>query len=306
MWRRISQFAAALALNPFLANLVRGRIYQGALKSVCVPGLNCYSCPAALGACPVGSLQVTLSSVRGWLSGAVAGAAAAASLYVAGVILLVGAVGGRLACGWICPFGLLQELLFTRRRAMRGVRLPAGARYVKYAMLVVLVVGAPLVMPYPSSPNFCKFVCPAGLIEAGAPLVGYDIFAGRGAFVLGWLFAWKAGLAVVILAGILFTSRFFCRAICPLGAAWGLFNRISLVAIDVDRSKCTRCGFCRTVCPVDILIYEDAGSAECVRCFKCTRCPESAVKVVLRGRRRNTMASEALAGDGNIEVNQAE
>jgi len=300
MWRRISQFAAALALNPFLANLVSGRIYQGGLKAVCVPGLNCYSCPAAFGACPIGSLQVTLSSVGGWLSGAVAGAIAAASLYVAGVILLAGALGGRLACGWICPFGLLQELLFTRRRATRGVRLPAGARYVKYAMLGVLVVALPLVLPYPSSPNFCKFVCPAGTIEAGAPLVGYDIAAGRGAFELGWLFVWKVSLSVVILVGVLFISRLFCRVLCPLGAAWGLFNRISLVAIEVDRSRCTRCGFCRTVCPVDIYIYEDAGSAECVRCFNCTRCPESAVKVVLRGARGNSVASRALEGDGNI------
>ncbi len=279
MKRRIWQVAAAIALNPFPLNLIRGRIYQGPLKHICVPALNCYSCPAAFGACPVGSLQVTLASVRGWFSGMAAWAAAAASLYVAGVILLAGAVGGRLACGWVCPFGLLQELIFRRRLSLR---LPVTARYLKYAMLAGLIIAAPLLLPYPSSPLFCKLVCPAGTIEAGAPLVAYDRLARVGAFDLGWLFAWKASLAVAIMAGAVLISRFFCRVFCPLGAAWGLFNRISLVAIDVDRSKCTRCGFCRGVCPVDIYIYEDSGSPECVRCFNCTRCPESAVRVVLR------------------------
>jgi len=296
MRRRISQFAAALILNPFLPNLLRGRIYQGPLKHVCVPALNCYSCPAAFGACPVGSLQVALVTVRGWLGGLAAAAAAAAALYVAGAILLVGAVGGRFACGWICPFGLLQELLFVRR-AVRGAHLPAGARSLKYALLVVLVIGLPLALPYPSSPNFCKYVCPAGTIEAGVPLVAHDKVAGRGAFDIGRLFAWKVALAAGVFVGMLFISRFFCRVFCPLGAAWGLFNRVSLLAMEVDRSRCDLCGFCRAVCPVDISIYADPDSAECVRCFKCTHCPQGAVRVVLRGARR-AVEKSGRARDG--------
>ena len=226
--RRIVQFAAAVLLNPFPTNLLRGSIYKGGLKRICVPALNCYSCPAAFGACPIGSLQVALSEVRGWLSKSVTAAAAAASLYVAGVILVVGAIAGRFACGWLCPFGLLQELVFRRRRPMPAV---GAARYWKYVLLAVLVLGLPLLLPYPSSPNFCKYVCPAGTIEAGAPLVGYDVATGGGAFSLGWLFAWKAALAAAILAAAFFISRFFCRTLCPLGAAWGLLNRISLVAV---------------------------------------------------------------------------
>jgi polyferredoxin len=288
--RRIVQFAAALLLNPFPANFLNGRIYRGALKGICVPALNCYSCPAASGACPIGSLQVALVGVRGFFTRAAEAAAALASLYVAGAILVVGAVAGRFPCGWICPFGLLQELIFARRK--RSLK-PGALRYAKYAGLAILVVILPLALPYPSSPNFCKYVCPAGTVEAGLPLVAHDAITGRRAFDVGWLFAWKVTLAAAILAGAVLISRFFCRTLCPLGAAWGLLNRISLVGIEVDNSACTRCGFCRTVCPVDIFIYENAGSAECVRCLNCLKCPYAAVKVVLKtgGRKRRNGSS---------------
>jgi len=349
--RRATQAVSALALNPFLPNFLRGRIHTGALKHVCVPALNCYSCPAAFGACPIGSLQVCLSYVRGYFqagagaleveqgaraaasaasaaghadaasvaasagetvastgtgaggAGDPAGAAAAARLvdaasawallYVAGVVMLVGAVGGRFACGWICPFGLLQELIWRPRRARP---LPAGARFGKYGVLVVFVVLLPLVLAYPASPPFCKWICPAGTIEAGVPLVGHDKLTGGVSLPVGLLFAWKMLLALAILAASLVISRFFCRAICPLGALWGLFNRVSLFALRVDSQACTRCGFCRGVCPVDISVFEDANSPECIRCLRCLECPEGAVKLVFRPRAVDSKVGAEGAG----------
>lgn len=279
MRRRIVQIIAALVLNPFLPNLFRGTIYQGFLKRFCVPALNCYSCPAAFGACPIGALQVSLSSVRGSIFGVADAASALISLYVAGFILLVGSIAGRFACGWLCPLGLLQDLLFRRK----GKKTSLGpALYLKFVMLALLVVLLPLLLPYPSSPPFCKLICPAGTLEAGLPLVAADRASGAPSFPLGALFAWKLSLAALILAAVLFCSRFFCRVVCPLGAAWGLFNRASLLCIRVDRSACTRCGFCTSVCPVDISIYKDPDSPECIRCLKCLKCPQSAVKLVLR------------------------
>jgi polyferredoxin len=297
MKRRIVQTAAAIFLNPWLGNFLKGRIYQGSLKAFCVPGLNCYSCPAAFGACPVGTLQVSLASVRGSFAKTASVAAAAASLYAAGFVMLVGALGGRFACGWLCPFGYVQELLTFDRK--RRTRLPRAARLAKYAVLVVMVVLLPLLLPSPSSPPFCKWVCPAGTLEAGLPLVGHARATGQQVYTTGALFAWKAAIACVVLVGVLFVSRFFCRTLCPLGAAWGLFNRVSLLAVTVDASRCTKCGFCRTVCPVDILIYEDPDSAECVRCFNCTRCPEGAVKVICRtaGRSADNSLAAAPAGE---------
>lgn len=280
--RRIIQAASALMLNPFLPNFLKGTIHKSAAKGICVPALNCYSCPAAFGACPVGSLQVTLSSLKGYISQTLDASAAWTAGYVAGFIALVGAIAGRFPCGWVCPFGLLQDLLCGRGRL--NSRLPGGLRLTKYLLLLVLVLALPLILSYPSSPLYCKYVCPAGTIEAGLALVGYDRIAGEYAFGLGWLFAWKVSLAAVFVAGMVFFSRFFCRTACPLGASWGLLNRVSLVGLEVDSGACTRCGLCRTVCPVDIGIFKDSTSAECIRCLKCIkRCPESAIKVAFRG-----------------------
>jgi ferredoxin-type protein NapH len=199
-----------------------------------------------------------------------------------GVVALVGAIGGRLACGWACPFGLLQELLLRRRRRGKDP-LPRSARLVKYAILAVFVIGLPLVLSYPSSPMFCKYICPAGTLEGGVPLVAHDRLSGNGIYPIGVLFAWKIFLMAAFLTGAALVSRFFCRTACPLGAAWGLFNRASLIALEVDKGACTRCGFCKAVCPMDIGVFENAGSAECIRCFKCTGCPSSAVRIVVRG-----------------------
>lgn len=298
MRRRIVQLISAAVLNPFIPNLLRGAIHSGRAKHLCVPALNCYSCPAAFGACPIGSLQVALSSVRGSVGGLVDSAAALATLYVAGAIMLVGAVAGRFACGWLCPFGFVQELLYRRRG--RKTPLPSWAPYVKYAVLAVFVVLLPLLLPYPSSPLFCKLICPAGTIEAGAPLVLHDKLTATNSYSLGLLFVWKVTLAVLIMVAVLFISRFFCRTVCPLGAAWGLFNRASLLCIRVDQDACTKCDFCRAVCPVDISIYENPDSAECVRCLKCLKCPEGAVKLALRTASptgRNMLAPSALSAD---------
>ena len=68
MKRKIIQIAAALLMNGNLSGFLKGKIYRGPLKQVCVPGLNCYSCPAAVTACPLGALQLFLSGWRavGW------------------------------------------------------------------------------------------------------------------------------------------------------------------------------------------------------------------------------------------------
>ena len=58
------QAAAALLTNIHIPNLWKGKIYQGNAKTICVPGLNCYSCPAATGSCPIGAFQAVVGSSR--------------------------------------------------------------------------------------------------------------------------------------------------------------------------------------------------------------------------------------------------
>ena len=82
------QLGAALASNPFLMNFLHGRISRTGLKAVCVPGLNCYSCPAAAASCPIGALQAVIGSSKfqfAW--------------YVVGFLIFAGALLGRVVCG---------------------------------------------------------------------------------------------------------------------------------------------------------------------------------------------------------------
>lgn len=99
-FRGFIQAAATLVTNIHLPNFAKGGIYQGTGKTVCVPGLNCYSCPAASGACPIGSFQSVVGSSKFNFS-----------YYVTGTLILLGVLLGRFVCGFLCPFGWLQELL---------------------------------------------------------------------------------------------------------------------------------------------------------------------------------------------------
>jgi len=131
--RKIIQTIAAIAQNSYFKGFTAGSIFRGKTKSVCVPGLNCYSCPGALGACPLGALQ-SLSINRGL----------GLSFYVYGFILLVGVIAGRFICGFLCPFGLIQELL--HKIPLKKCRKYSAFKYLnklKYIILLVLVIGIP-------------------------------------------------------------------------------------------------------------------------------------------------------------------
>ena len=99
MTRRLVQLYSALLHNAYIKGFIDGRIYTGSAKYACVPGLNCYSCPGAVGSCPLGSIQNALAS-----------AGHRAPWYVLGIVLLFGVVLGRTICGWLCPLGLMQEI----------------------------------------------------------------------------------------------------------------------------------------------------------------------------------------------------
>ena len=94
------QAGATLLTNIHLPYFFKGEIYQGKGKAVCVPGLNCYSCPAASGACPIGSFQAVVGSSKYKFS-----------YYITGFLILLGVLLGRFVCGFLCPFGWLQDLL---------------------------------------------------------------------------------------------------------------------------------------------------------------------------------------------------
>lgn len=265
--RLLVQFGFTALTNANLSGFIRGGIYQGPLKSLCLPGLNCYSCPGALGACPMGALQAVL-----------AGRSCDFSFYVAGFLMVVGVLAGRLVCGWLCPFGLVQELL--HRLPGKKLRTIPGDRWLKklrYGVLLVLVLGLPALVKDAAglgSPWFCRWLCPSGTLMGGLPLM----IANPGLLAAGWLFSWKMLVLLILLVLSVFLFRPFCRWLCPLGAVYGLFNPLSLFRYRVDPEACVRCGQCQTACGLDIPVYEKANSPDCIRCGKCIgSCPTNAI-----------------------------
>lgn len=267
--RTAVQFCFTALTNGYAAGFVKGSIWKGSSKTFCVPGLNCYSCPGALGACPIGSFQAVLAD-RNYKF----------AFYVAGFLMLVGAVLGRFVCGWLCPFGLVQDLLYKIPFVKKLRRLPGDRwlKYLKYFILVGFVIVLPLTVldiVGQGEPWFCKYICPSGTLFAGIPLVASNSMLQS---AVGWLFAWKAGiLAVLVLLSIL-VYRPFCRYLCPLGAVYGLFNPIAFYRYEIDADLCTKCGKCQRACKLDIPVYKTPNSPECIRCGDCRRaCPHGAV-----------------------------
>ncbi len=268
--RTAVQFCFTCLTNGYAAGFVSGKIFKGKSKLLCVPGLNCYSCPGALGSCPIGSFQAVLADSGHRFS-----------FYVAGFLMLVGAVFGRFVCGWLCPFGLLQDLLYKIPFVKKLKKLPGDKflKYLKYIVLVLFVIVFPLciVNEYgQGQPWFCKYICPSGTLFAGIPLVAANPSLQK---AVGLLFSWKTAVLLLILLLSVLSYRPFCRYLCPLGAVYSIFNPIAFYRYKVDESKCTKCGKCQKVCQMDIPVYEKPNSPECIRCGKCVKaCPHSAIK----------------------------
>ncbi|MCD8036804.1 MAG: 4Fe-4S binding protein [Clostridiales bacterium] len=257
--RKYIQLISALVYNANIKGFANGELYHGQLKSVCVPGLNCYSCPGAIASCPLGSLQ-----------NAVAVSGKRLPFYVVGTLLLFGVILGRTICGFLCPFGLIQELLHKIPLPKVGKsNITRKLSYLKYIILAVFVIIIPLAA---ASPEFCKYICPAGTLEGGIPIVSSNE---QIAAMTGTLFNWKIFVLAVILIGSVFVYRGFCRFICPLGAIYSFFNRISVLGMKVDEDKCVHCGKCVELCKMDIL---KVGDRECIACGECIKvCGEKAI-----------------------------
>lgn len=251
MKRRIIQIASL-----FLANSsFTGTLYQGPFKRFCVPFLNCYACPFARFGCPLGTLQHFIV-IRQF------------PYYILGFIGFVGVVSGRFVCGFLCPFGLFQELLYKIKSFK--VKVPKLFGYLKYVVLIAMV---PIVY-ITGETWFCK-ICPAGLLEGGIPQILIDSSL-RG--LAGWFFAMKWVILILTIGAAILIKRPFCRFICPLGAIWGLLNRVSLLKLKVDKEKCTECGVCQKLCPMDVKIFKEPESFDCIRCLKCkSACPQKAI-----------------------------
>ncbi len=163
-------------------------------------------------------------------------------------------------CGWLCPFGALQELLSlaTQRLGIRPVRLrrrlDAGLKWVKYGVLAVLVGGAGMA---------------AAWTESAVEIEPFKTAISLG-FDRAWPFvAWA--LACTVLS--VFVFRGYCRYVCPLGAALALVGRVRLFAWIPRRKECgTPCQSCRHHCHYEAIA--PSGTVDYTECFQCLDCVE--------------------------------
>ena len=267
--RHIFQSFWFLVTNSFFEGFKTGKIYSGELKKLCVPGMNCYSCPGAKGSCPIGALQAVIGSPNYKFS-----------YYVVGFLFFVGSLIGRGVCGYLCPFGLVQDLLhkipFVKK--IETFKLDKPLRKAKYLILLVFVILLPLFLVDiigQGAPYFCKLICPVGMLEGGIPLVWMNTSM-RGA--VGFLYAWKGLILLLTILLSVIIYRPFCKYICPLGAIYSLFNSVSFFRYTLDHQKCIHCGRCKAVCEMNCDPVQNCNDLECIRCGKCKNaCPVDAI-----------------------------
>ena len=258
------QIVYTILTNGYAYGFLAGKIYRGRLKYACVPGLNCYSCPGAIASCPIGALQALLNQQGFHIPFA-----------ALGFFFLFGSILGRTVCGWLCPFGLVQDLLHKIPFLQKRKKLPFHQifKHGKYIVLLFLVCTGSLFLfgGLAKIPAFCKYLCPSGTLLGALPLLLTNRLLRS---QIGGLFFWKLGVLLILLLLSIKVYRPFCQYLCPLGAVYGLFNRFSLIQIRWEKERCISCQACQKVCPVDLPADRISHSPECIRCGRCTEaCP---------------------------------
>lgn len=290
--RGLIQLVFTALSNGYIAGFLKGGLYMGRLKTICLPGLNCYSCPGALGSCPIGALQSVIKH-RDY----------GFSFYVVGTLAVVGALIGRLVCGFLCPFGFVQDLLHKIPFPKKIVTFPGDRilRFLKYIVLIVFVLALPMFATNiigQGDPWFCKWICPSGTLMGGVPqlLLNPSLREAAGA-----LFGFKGFVLLLIVALSILIPRPFCRYLCPLGAIYALTNRLSLYRLQVVKEQCIHCGKCEKACPMAINPEKTPNHPECVRCMDCkAACPTRAIRVAGPGLNRPSAAGrEGVGADGH-------
>ena len=268
-YRKIIQFSIAILYNINFVGFRDHKIYTGPIKNICVPGLNCYSCPGAIAACPIGSIQSVIAGKK-YGVGFLQSIFLRFPIYVLGFVILFGVIFGRVVCSFLCPFGLIQELLYKiKTPKIKKNFLTRKLTIIKYFILIVFVFILPIII---NAPAFCKYICPEGTLEAGIFHVAFNESLRE---TIGVLFNLKLTILIIVVVFAILHYRVFCKYVCPLGAIYSLFNNIAIFRITVDKNLCINCNACINSCLMDV---KKVGDRECIECGECIKvCPASAI-----------------------------
>ena len=166
-------------------------------------------------------------------------------------------------------------------------------RKLKYVILAVFVIILPMCVADITGlgdPWFCKYICPAGTLEGGIPLVLLDKAMRE---TIGFLYAWKFAILVILLLLSVIIYRPFCKYLCPLGGIYSLFNRISVFRLRFDESKCVGCKQCSKVCKMNVDPCKNPDHTECIRCGLCAEvCPTDALRMNFTKAKKNENKNE--------------
>jgi len=258
--QRLVQTFSFIALN---SNLRGAEVYP-----VCLPVMHCNACPLSWTTCPIYRLSELVQFHEPIMS---------AEWLFLGVILGLCVIAGRYFCGWVCPAGFVQDMLF--KIPTPKFQLPSYMKWLKYGFLFITVIAVAYFAGKEVPAFFCTY-CPTATVESVIPAM---IFLPE--YVIGAAGNWRFVVLAIVVVLAITNYRNFCKIMCPIGAMVAITNKFSLFSMKLGADKCIHCHKCDKSCPMDVPVENCSvtgrkinRNSECIECLTCESvCPTTAI-----------------------------
>ncbi len=213
-------------------------------------------------------------------------------------VTVVTLIGGRFFCGWMCAFGSMGDFLYRFPRFILGKkntrnRIPEtvdvilkGVKYIIFALFVIMIWGLEIVSIPQGTDPWAVF----------GMLVSFGNWPSLATLAQGWIIA--AFILMGIMIASIFSERFFCRYLCPLGAYFAMISRLRPVTIRKDRKNCGKCRLCKVKCSMGIPLdhMDQVTTGECINCMECIKvCPSSNAHLDMDEKKKNVIVAGTLS-----------
>ncbi|MEM4246618.1 MAG: 4Fe-4S binding protein, partial [Candidatus Bathyarchaeia archaeon] len=275
-------FAFFLLFNLYLSNfLFKLRLSSYTLP---LPVLVSVNSPWTSSVGAIDLLQVSLSE-------------GAIPLTVLASLFIIGALLGRIFCGWACPMGFIQDLIISARGVKPHVARTTHLTAKRFKFIILFIgllipISIGLSRSYSWGRDYQEalgslsngpliFLSPEGALFGTAPTLVY-LIQNPLPFDINVLLIVKLVILGLFFLGAYSVPWLWCRYVCPMGALMGVFARFSLLGLSRKPAKCMKCPHCVRACPTQVPIlehpFEKFNDQECVLCLECVQaCPEGAI-----------------------------